>query len=55
MSKSNLDTLINSIKEIAYKLIGRDRETGYPLVDLIQIKRDKTILKIRYGFSYRVL
>ena len=38
--------------EIAYKLIGRDRETGYPLVDLIQIKRNKTILKIRYVFFF---
>ena len=32
--------------EIAYKLIGRDAETGYPIVDLIQIAKDKKILKI---------
>ena len=38
-TQSNADSLINL--EIAYTLIGRDAETGYPIVDLIQITENE--------------
>ena len=33
--------------EIAYKFIGRDKETGHLYVDIIQVTKSREILKIR--------